>query len=372
MRVLHLNSGNLYGGIETLLVSLARERGLCADLEPRFALCFEGRFAEELRATGVPVSLLGPARVRHPWTIPAVRRRLAAVLEAEQSDVVVTHGAWSHAIFAPAVRRAGAMLAHWIHSPALGRHWLERWANLTRPDLVIANSRFTASATLLFSDVPIVVSYCPLAERRAIVERARIRDTFETPQDATVIVVTSRLERWKGHHLLIEALGRLRDDPRWIAWIAGGPQRQHERVYLDQLRSAAAHAGILPRLRFLGQRTDVPDLLAAADIHCQPNEGAEPFGLAFVEALYAGLPVVTTAIGAAPEIIDGTCGILVPVDAGALATALARLVAEPAERKRLGSTGPVRARALCDPEVRLSELRDHLTRARSLTQVTSP
>ena len=58
--------------------------------------------------------------------------------------------------------------------------------------------------------------------------------------------------------------------------------------------------------------TDVPRLLAAADIHCQPNISPEPFGIAFIEALAAGLPVVTSAIGGAIEIVDDTCGRLVP------------------------------------------------------------
>ena len=65
-------------------------------------------------------------------------------------------------------------------------------------------------------------------------------------------------------------------------------------------------------MRWLGQRRDVPELLAAADIYCQPNVGAEPFGIVFVEALYTGLPVVTTALGGALEIIDASCGVLVP------------------------------------------------------------
>ena len=57
------------------------------------------------------------------------------------------------------------------------------------------------------------------------------------------------------------------------------------------------------------QRDDVPRLLAAADIFCQPNLGPEPFGIGFVEALSAGLPVITTATGGALEIVDGDCGI---------------------------------------------------------------
>jgi glycosyltransferase involved in cell wall biosynthesis len=118
---------------------------------------------------------------------------------------------------------------------------------------------------------------------------------------------------------------------------------------------------VADRVRFLGQRTDVPALLAAADIHCQPNLGAEPFGIAFVEALYAGLPVVTTALGAATEILDESCGVLVPPgDAAGLAEALRRLIEDPRERQRLGRAGPTRASQLCDPARQLNRLAEVL------------
>ena len=135
----------------------------------------------------------------------------------------------------------------------------------------------------------------------------------------------------------MEALAGLSKTPDWVCWIAGGPQRPHEEEYLAELRRAAARTGIADRVRFLGQRSDVPELLAAADVHCQPNTEPEPFGIAFVEALYAGVPVVATALGGALEIVDGHCGVLVPPhDSAALQAALRRLIADPAERARLG------------------------------------
>ena len=76
--------------------------------------------------------------------------------------------------------------------------------------------------------------------------------------------------------------------------------------------SLVARKGLAERVRFLGERADVPDLLGAADIHCQPNSSPEPFGLAFVEALHAALPVVTSDAGGAREIVTPACGVLVP------------------------------------------------------------
>jgi glycosyltransferase involved in cell wall biosynthesis len=165
------------------------------------------------------------------------------------------------------------------------------------------------------------------------------------------------MEPWKGHELLLDALAELGDTPGWVCWIAGGAQRPHEHQYLEGLRRKTDRLGLADRVRFLGQRPDVPRLMAAADLHCQPNTGPEPFGIAFVEALYAGLPVVTTALGGALEIVTERCGVLVPpADGKSLAAALARLIREEELRKRLGDAGPEQARNLCDPVRQLAGL----------------
>jgi glycosyltransferase involved in cell wall biosynthesis len=143
-----------------------------------------------------------------------------------------------------------------------------------------------------------------------------------------------------------------------VCWIAGGPQRPKEQAYFHELQDLAHELGIGDRVCFLGQRSDVPELLRAADIHCQPNTGPEPFGIALVEALYAGLPVVTTAMGGAQEIVDETCGILVkPGDEGELAEALGKLICNRTLLARLAAGGPARARWLCGPAAQLEKLR---------------
>jgi glycosyltransferase involved in cell wall biosynthesis len=119
---------------------------------------------------------------------------------------------------------------------------------------------------------------------------------------------------------------------------------------LDSLKTLAQRGGVADRIRFLGERTDVPAVLRAADIFCQPNTSPEPFGLSLVEALLAGLPVVTSGIGGAREIVDETCGVLTPPsDAVALAGTLRRLIVEPAVRRQLGAAAPLRPQAICDP-----------------------
>jgi glycosyltransferase involved in cell wall biosynthesis len=116
-------------------------------------------------------------------------------------------------------------------------------------------------------------------------------------------------------------------------------------------------------VRFLGERSDVGNLLAGADIFCQPNAQPEPFGVAIIEALYAGVPVVATDMGGPSEIIRGHgCGILVPPRRpDELASALRSLIENPDRRRAMGNAGPARARALCEPGARLRHLHDVLS-----------
>jgi glycosyltransferase involved in cell wall biosynthesis len=173
----------------------------------------------------------------------------------------------------------------------------------------------------------------------------------------------ARLERLKGHAVWLDALGRLRDLPGWEAWLVGGVQRPSDLAYLAELKQGADRAGIAGRVKFLGHRADAAAVMAAADVYCQPNTGPEGFGLTFVEAMAAGLPVVTSGIGGGAEVVGESCGVLLPPgDAGAVADALRGLIPDPARRRALGSAGPARARALCDPGSQLGRLRDELVR----------
>jgi glycosyltransferase involved in cell wall biosynthesis len=359
VRVLHINGGNLYGGVESILVTLSRCRGLCPGMESSFAVCFEGRLSRELRENGVTVHNLGEVRSSRLWTVAAARRRLRELLRGHSFDAVICHMAWSHAIFGAEVRRACIPLVYWAHGSATGRHWLEWWARRSRPDLAIANSRFTAgSMSRLFDSVPVEVVYCPVPMlENGHPDRAAIRGALGVAEDAVVILQVSRIEPGKGHELHLRALAELREEPSWICLIAGGAQRPAENRLLESLHRQVEDLGLSGRVRFLGQRSDVSTLMAAADIFCQPNHSPDTFGIVFIEAMAAGLPVVTTAMGGATEIVTDACGRLIPPgDARALAACLRTWIRTPALRRTLGDAGPARAVALCDPASRLCQL----------------
>ncbi len=353
MKILHLVAGNLFGGVETILVTHARNRSLCPELVAHFGVCFEARLSQELKETGVPVHILGAASLSRPWTVAAARRRLDALLRAENFDAVVCHMSWVHAIFGATIKKRGCALIAYLHNRATGDSWPERWARQSRPDCVIAVSRDTAqTAALVFPGAPVEVCYSPLpAEKFAqgVNNRDALRQEMDTPLDCTLIIQVSRMESWKGHRGLLTTLAELGNAENWFCWIVGGAQRPSEIAYLRELQSQCAALGLGNRVRFLGERRDVPQLMAAADLFFQPNEGAEGFSIVFMEALLAGLPVVTSSIGGAPEIIDETCGFLLPpADIQGFAQALRQLVRDSQFRRTMGNAGRQRAFTLCD------------------------
>src|SRR5690606_10263554 len=103
MNVLHVHSGNMFGGVERMLQALAPRVAGTSPVASSYALCFEGRTADALRAEGGTVHHLGTVRARRPDEIRRARRALRGVLERERPDVTIVHSAWSQAIFGSAI-----------------------------------------------------------------------------------------------------------------------------------------------------------------------------------------------------------------------------------------------------------------------------
>jgi glycosyltransferase involved in cell wall biosynthesis len=353
MRILHVHSGNLYGGVETMMLTMVRASVGRSSTEHEFALAFDGRIAAELRASGVTVHQVGEVRTRNPLSVYQARRHLKDLIATKRYDAVACHMPWAHAVFASTVKRSALPLVFWMHGAANGRHWVERWASWKRPEMVICNSLFTASTLpRLFPQIVSDILYCPVEIPQTPISmdaRTALRDEFATARDAVVIVQVGRMEAGKGHTLLLQALAKL-GDRNWTCWQVGEAQQPHEVKYLAGLKRQVADLEIEDRVSFVGHRSDVARVLEAADIYCQPNTQPDALGISFIEALGARLPVVTTAMGGAIEIVDESCGILTgPNDTEELADAIGLLIDDAEARHRLGAAGPARASALSDP-----------------------
>jgi L-malate glycosyltransferase len=159
--------------------------------------------------------------------------------------------------------------------------------------------------------------------------------------DALAVLNVGRLVPVKGQIHLVAAMAELVGiQPRLMLMIAGeGPCRQ-------ELVSRIAALGLADRVRLLGDRDDVAELLAATDL-AVVSSLSEGTSLAVIEAMAAGKPIVATAVGGNLDLLaDGQSALLVPAgDASALARALARLAEDPALAARLGATARDKARA---------------------------
>lgn len=165
--------------------------------------------------------------------------------------------------------------------------------------------------------------------------------------------VIGRITRIKGQIDALKAVQIARESGLDIRLVVAG---RPDEVYLEELRALAA--GSVANLEVLDAVDDVVPLLLSLDIALVPSLCEESFGLAAVEAMALGVPVVAYDSGALPEVI-GAAGVLVPVgDVGQLAASIIRLAGDPAERERLGEAGRDRVSARFDFEIQADKLCD--------------
>ncbi len=171
-------------------------------------------------------------------------------------------------------------------------------------------------------------------------EGPAVRATLGLPQSGPVVGSVGRLDRVKGYDLLVEASAVvLRDRPE--AWFVVAGDGQERRA----LEAQARRLGVAERWLFLGWQAHLEPLYPALDLSVLPSRN-EGMGRAAVEALACGRPVVATAVGGVPSVVeDGVTGLLVPPeDPQALASAILHLLEDETARRRMGEAGPQRVR----------------------------
>lgn len=164
--------------------------------------------------------------------------------------------------------------------------------------------------------------------------RARLGLTNAQP----VIGIVGQLTPRKGQLELIETFAEVaRELPKAVLLVVGEPLFNRDQEYAEQLQEAAASLGIGDRIKFLGARNDVAQLMQALDA-LVVNSHEEPFALTVSEGLASGIAVLATAVGGTPEMIsDGDNGCLVPrCDNEALARTLVTLLQDDQYRAQLG------------------------------------
>lgn len=215
---------------------------------------------------------------------------------------------------------------------------------------VIAISEHTGAA---FGGGRTVVVHNPVDLERYARDRAdprAFRHELGLGEDDPLLVVVGQITKWKGQDDAIRALEVVRArHPRAQLAIVGEPKfvaratRYDNRSFEAELRALAERVG---GVHLTGERDDVPEVMAAADVVLVPS-WEEPFGRTVVEAMALGRCVVATAVGGPREIVsDGVDGVLLaPRDPRAWGATVSGLLADPGRRRALGDAAERRARA---------------------------
>jgi glycosyltransferase involved in cell wall biosynthesis len=352
LRVLHLHKLRGVSGSENHLLALLPALR-AAGVDARFlGLDVPGTsegFYARLDELGVP-----HARVRCGADVsPRMARDVIRAVRAEQPDLLHTHLVHADVYGSLAARAARVPFVSTRHNDdryLLGpfRYVDRAFARRARRLIAISDAvrEFLIRAghdREKLVTVPYGLDEVPAAPSELTPEAAGI------PPGVPLLLAVGRLIAQKDHATLLRAFATAREShpEARLAILGSGPLE-------GETRALAGELGLADAVTLPG-RLEIRDWLERADVFVHSSRW-EGFGIVLLEAMLAGLPVVATRVSAVPEVVaDGETGLLVEAgDADAFAAALDRLLADPAEARRLGEAG--RARALAEFSVaRMSE-----------------
>ncbi len=349
IRVLQVLATLMPGGSEISVLRLVGALDPVRTLVRVAWLRGEPVLADDFRAAGVEVVPMGMRAKIDPACFLRLRRYVAR----ERIDVVHTHMDVADFYGALAGRLGGARcVVATKHAPDEFRTrptWkrypflvLERLA-YEMEDAVIVVSEGLASFLEEAERLPrrkMVVIGHGIDGVSGAGPRPETRRALGLPPLDPLLGAVGRLSPEKGHGVLLRALPTILATFHrvGVVLVGDGPSR-------SELEAETRRLGIADRVVFLGQRRDVPVVLAALDLFVQPSL-YEGFGISLLEAMAAGLPIVASRVGGIPEVVqDGATGLLVPPrDPAALASAVIRLLRDREEAGRLGAAAARRAR----------------------------
>jgi glycosyltransferase involved in cell wall biosynthesis len=337
--------------VAILLSNLRAEGGpalaadLCAEwirngIEPRVLLLNDSRMEMEPRflEMGIEPEILGSSTIS-PGSYPRIFDGVNRVLRHWKPRGLLSIPSGVHgAIFAAA---AWAGVRHRaVHLGTYPWHWqsgfwkyrlLMRAAASVTPDLICVTEHVRAGVAAHFGNVAARIHVIPngIDLNRFAFRRRQGRNGAQEP---VTILMVGRLDGEKDHRTLIEAAGNLQArGVRVRVKLAGdGPT-------LADLQRLVIARGLKENVEFLGARRDVPELLANADVFVFSVRAQEGLGIALVEAMASGVPIVATDVGACREVLsDGACGLLTREnDSAGIADAIVSCIhaPEPAEKR---------------------------------------
>jgi glycosyltransferase involved in cell wall biosynthesis len=322
------------GGTERLVLDLASRLN---DVCPTAVCCLddEGAWASELTAAGIAVTALH----RASGFRPSISCGVARAARAHRATVVHAHH-YSPFVYGALARFCGSQARvvfteHGRLSDA-GPSLKRRQAN--RVLARFSDATFTVSDNVRqhlvgegFSprNVGVIYNGIDVGTLPDADMRAGARRELGAAEDTCIVGTIARLDPVKDLGVLVRAIGGMHDSTVLVV-VGDGPER-------EALEALARQLGIAHRIRFLGYRSDARRWLAGCDVYANSSV-SEGVSLTILEAMAAGLPVVATSVGGTPEVVDDSCGLLVPSrDVDAMAAAISTLARDRPRRTRLAA-----------------------------------
>lgn len=321
-----------------------------------YCLTAPGELASKIRSSGVDIISFGKKNIRH--TNVFVRSlllgfstiKLWLFLLRNRQDIVHFFLPEAYLIGAPVAILAG--IKYRIMSRRSLGHYQSRYPGLkilesflhTRMNVILGNSKAVINE-LLHENIPLAklrLIYngveIPAGKRNL----TQIRTSMNLDEKMLVFIVVANLIPYKGHADLLEALAIARNNlpENWCLVLVG-----RDDGIKTQLFKQATDIGIDSRIRWLGLREDVEDLLYASDIGilCSWEEG---FSNSILEGMASGLPMIVTDVGGNPEaVVDNVTGVVIPPGKPEkLVNALVSLSSNKEMREKMGKSGRERVK----------------------------
>jgi len=316
------------GGGEKRLWDLMVE-GRDSDIEWLLIFQEAGSLVEQIQAIGIEVRVVPSGRLSQPHRMVASILKIAEILRAEKVDVVLSWMWKAHFYGCPAALLANVP-ALWSQLEIPDDSWLKRAVTALPASGMLINSRSgEAALKRLCPQRPIRVVYPGVAlenfNPETLPSANEARQKLGLPTQGSLIGIVARLQRWKGIHVLVEAMPIvLQQYPDAHCVVVGGIH-DLEPEYETDLKARIQMLELESQIIFAGLQRNVPEWMQAMDIliHASDNE---PFGIVITEAMALGKPIVASNSGGPTEIItDGMNGLLTPFgDAEALGKAILR------------------------------------------------
>lgn len=343
MRIIFVNSARGWGGGMTSAADLGvglAELGHEITMVCHPDSAIRKRLRDDARVTLVPIAIRAEINPYRVWQLARLNRRVRpdVVMADKRRDVKLSVTARAFSGDFPVVHRHGAPSA--LRDSLIYRfYWGERVETLIVNSYTMRARMLERAPWLRTVDVQVIHNGKNLSRYRPMPEvRQRFRNELGIPPDAFVASFHGMVQPRKRVDLLVRAVAELADelDVRALV-IGGGPT-------LPEVESLAAETGA-PTV-FTGIRSEIPELLAAADVAVHLSI-AEGFSNSVIEAMACGLPMIVSDTTSHPEQVDhGVQGLLVPSgDWRGVARAIRRLASDPEERRRMSSAARERALA---------------------------